>query len=188
MTDAFEADSFANARPAEAPRHCDAPGCTDGGAFPAPRNRDQPRPYRYFCLAHVRAYNAGWDYYRGMNADEIEADRRLDALWRRPTWALGGRGAKAAAASFGFEDPLAAFSELGEDRPRVRRFPPASPEAAAQLDMELDDDFDAADLKMRYKALVKRWHPDANGGSPAAEERLKTINNAYRVLKRALGA
>ena len=54
--------------------------------------------------------------------------------------------------------------------------------------MGLDDDFDANDLKLRYIALVKRWHPDANGGSPAAEERLKVINEAYRTLKRALGA
>ncbi|MFO1060844.1 MAG: DnaJ domain-containing protein, partial [Dongiaceae bacterium] len=35
----------------------------------------------------------------------------------------------------------------------------------------------------RYKSLVKRLHPDANGGDKAAEERLKHINLAYSTLK-----
>ena len=180
--------NFREARPAADVKHCDAVGCAGEGVYPAPRNRAQPRPYLYFCLEHIRAYNAGWDYYRGMNSREIEADRRLDVLWRRPTWALGGKNANLATAAFQFEDPLAAFTDIESERPASRRFRPSSPEASAQIDMGLDDDFDANDLKLRYIALVKRWHPDANGGSPAAEERLKVINEAYRTLKRALGA
>jgi curved DNA-binding protein CbpA len=35
--------------------------------------------------------------------------------------------------------------------------------------------------------LVKRFHPDANGGDRDAEERLKLINDAYTTLKKALG-
>jgi len=38
------------------------------------------------------------------------------------------------------------------------------------------------DIKMRYKQLVKRFHPDANGGDKRAEERFKLINEAYRSL------
>ncbi|MGZ0190092.1 MAG: molecular chaperone DnaJ, partial [Alphaproteobacteria bacterium] len=101
--------NFREARPAADVKHCDSVGCAGEGVYPAPRNRAQPRPYLYFCLEHIRAYNAGWDYYRGMNSREIEADRRLDVLWRRPTWALGGKNANLATAAFQFEDPLAAF-------------------------------------------------------------------------------
>lgn len=36
---------------------------------------------------------------------------------------------------------------------------------------------------MRYKQLVKRFHPDANGGDKAAEERFKEISEAYSYLK-----
>ena len=191
-TEAFASAEFGETRQQAAPRACDAPGCVAEGCFPAPRERGRPKPYLYFCLEHVRAYNAGWDYYRGMSADEIEADRRLDVVWRRPTWALGGGAAARATASFHFEDPLATAWEIdpaGEAaRPRVRRFRPSSPEARAQSALDLDDDFDLAVLKIRYKTLVKRWHPDANGGSRVAEERLKTINDAYRTLRRALGA
>ncbi len=38
-------------------------------------------------------------------------------------------------------------------------------------------------IKARYKALVKLYHPDANGGAKEAEERLKLINEAYETLK-----
>ena len=38
-------------------------------------------------------------------------------------------------------------------------------------------------LKTRYKELVKRYHPDANGGDKKSEERLKQVNEAYDVLK-----
>ncbi len=43
-----------------------------------------------------------------------------------------------------------------------------------------------ATVKARYKELVKRYHPDANGGDNSAEDRLKGINLAYSVLKNVL--
>ena len=51
----------------------------------------------------------------------------------------------------------------------------------AQLD--LDETATLQDIKMRYKQLVKRFHPDANGGDKKAEERFKSINEAYTNLK-----
>lgn len=44
------------------------------------------------------------------------------------------------------------------------------------------------EVKRRYKELAKQLHPDVNGGDLAAEERLKRINQAYAVLKKALAA
>ena len=167
---------------------CDAPGCEDKGEFPAPRTRNRPRPYLYFCLEHVRAYNAGWDYYKGMSSAQIDADRRLDVVWRRQTWALGGKQKSRADATFEFDDPLDTFYESEVKKPIRRRFRPGSSEALAQLELGLEDDFDVQDLKGRYKVLVKRWHPDANGGAREAEERLKSINAAYKTLKIAINA
>ncbi len=43
-------------------------------------------------------------------------------------------------------------------------------------------------LKERYKALVKIHHPDANGGSAEAEDRMKVINEAYQTLRAGLAA
>ena len=40
-----------------------------------------------------------------------------------------------------------------------------------------------ADVKSRYKELVKIHHPDANGGAREAEEKFKEINAAYSTLR-----
>jgi DnaJ-class molecular chaperone len=48
--------------------------------------------------------------------------------------------------------------------------------------MDLDETATLQDIKMRYKQLVKRFHPDANGGDKRAEERFKSINEAYSNL------
>jgi hypothetical protein len=139
-------------------------------------------------LEHVRAYNANWDYYAGMTAEQIDADRRLDVTWRRPTWGFGDKAPRYTMSPAGFDDPLGVFGATPEGgaHSHVSRFPPGSEQAKAAETMDLDDDFDLDALKLRYKTLVKLWHPDANGGSKASEDRLKSVNEAYKVLKDAL--
>ena len=72
-------------------RLCDAPDCAEAGQYRAPRDRSL-REFHWFCLDHVRAYNASWDFYKGMGPDEIEACLRADTSWQRPTWPLGRIG------------------------------------------------------------------------------------------------
>src|SRR5581483_11385072 len=72
-------------------RLCDHPGCECGGDFRAPRSRLELNHYFWFCLDHVRAYNAAWNYYAGMSEREIEAEIRRDTVWQRPSWKLGQR-------------------------------------------------------------------------------------------------
>ena len=40
-----------------------------------------------------------------------------------------------------------------------------------------------ADIKIRFKALVKQHHPDVNGGDRSTEDRLIEIIKAYNYLK-----
>ena len=42
-----------------------------------------------------------------------------------------------------------------------------------------------ADIKARFKMLVKRHHPDANGGDRGSEDRLREVIQAYNYLKSA---
>ena len=49
--------------------------------------------------------------------------------------------------------------------------------------MGLDDTADSAAIKARYKELVKRFHPDANGGDRSREGTLQEILKAYQQLK-----
>ena len=72
------------------------PGCPLEGEYRAPKSRSQLRDYFWFCLDHVRAYNAAWDFYKGMSPGQIEAHLRDDTAWQRPTWPLGRLGGRAA--------------------------------------------------------------------------------------------
>ncbi len=49
----------------------------------------------------------------------------------------------------------------------------------------LEADAKRADIKARFKMLVKRHHPDANGGDRGSEARLREIIQAYNYLKTA---
>ena len=168
-------------------RVCDHPDCAAGGDFRAPKSRLDLRDYYWFCLDHVRAYNAAWNYYAGMSDSEIEAEIRCDTVWQRPTWRLGDRHGPSSAARW--RDPLSVLSGDGTGRhdrggaagQAARRVLSAREQALAVF--EIEPPFTPTRLKARYKTLVKLHHPDAHGGDKAAEEKLKIINQAYATLK-----
>ncbi|HVY16997.1 MAG TPA: J domain-containing protein [Rhodopila sp.] len=167
------------------------PGCPEAGEYRAPKSRSQLNDYHWFCLEHVRAYNASWDFYKGMSPAEMEAQVRADTGWRRPTWPLGSLG-QAAWDEDVLKDPLNILqSGLQSGRGKSRRQPDAEKppaelrEPLATLGLSWPTTLDA--VKSRYKELAKRHHPDANGGSRDAEERLKVINLAYAAVRNRLG-
>src|SRR5580692_6032312 len=84
-------DPVLTAEPPPPARLCDHPGCEAGGEYRAPRSRIELDHYFWFCLEHVRGYNAAWNYYAGMSEREIEAEIRRDTVWQRPSWKLGQR-------------------------------------------------------------------------------------------------
>jgi hypothetical protein len=166
-----------------APRICQHPECAEPGVYRAPKSRDRLQEYYWFCLAHVRAYNSAWDYCAGFGEAEIEAQIRAATCWERPTWRLG------AWHSYRIEDTLAAFADAfgvhpGRQRREQGRSRPCSAEDRALAVLGLTAAATRAEIKARYKCLVKRYHPDANGGDKQAEERLKVINQAYAMLRK----
>jgi DnaJ domain len=172
-------------------RPCDAPGCAAVGEFRAPKSRSRLNEYLWFCLPHVREYNAAWDYYKGMPPQEIEAHLRNDTAWQRPTWPLGRLGGHRRFAPEFLRDPLGMLHDTPlharrRERREERKGPP--PELRAALDvLGLDWPVDPPALRARWKELAKRFHPDANGGDREAEEKLKDVNRAYSLLRQRLG-
>ena len=164
-------------------------GCDAPGEYRAPRSRTNLNEFYWFCLEHVREYNRAWNFCAGMSEREIEKEIRNDTVWRRPTWPLGNKRPQA---QYAFE--AGHFGDgfgLGDDvrgRANGNGGGPAATTAERQAleTMELAPPLNLTHLKARYKELVKRYHPDANGGDSAAEERLKDINEAYTTLKRFL--
>src|SRR5436190_689605 len=88
---------------------CDWPNCKAPATHRAPKGRLREREYWRFCLDHVRQYNQTYNFFSGMNPDDI--------------------------------------------------------------------------AKYQKKALVKRHHPDANGGDRSSEDKLREIIQAYKYLK-----
>ncbi|HJU19785.1 MAG TPA: J domain-containing protein [Stellaceae bacterium] len=168
-------------------RPCDYPGCCAGGDFPAPRSRGEPDRYHWFCLEHVRAYNAAWNYYAGMSEGEIEAEIRRDTVWQRPSWRFGlNPYAGRVRDPFGFVAGAAGPEAHSRGRRQTRPSGPLSAREQALAVFDLEPPITPGRLKARYKALVKEHHPDTHGGDKAAEEKLKIINQAYATLKASL--
>jgi DnaJ-domain-containing protein 1 len=121
-----------------------------------------------------------------MSEDEIDAFRNAAVTGHRPTWPLGKRAARArqTGESSAYDDRFGVFGEAGE-KPKPR--PPERSVTALQeraLDvLNLEATATLHQIKARYKELVKRFHPDANGGDRGAEERLKQVIKAYGVLR-----
>jgi hypothetical protein len=163
------------------------PGCHTPGEYRAPKSRYALHDYWWYCLEHVRGYNAAWDFYKGMSPGEIEAHLRADTAWQRPTWPLGRLGAMHIDEDL-LRDPLHGLSARGtREKPRNNAEPPSEMrEPLAALGLSWPVTMQA--LKTRYKELAKLHHPDANNGDRAAEERLKAINIAYAALRGRIAA
>lgn len=168
-------------------RICAHPDCDQAGLYRAPLSPRDGRRYVWLCLDHVREHNAAWDYFADMDEEQIEASRRADSTWERPTWRMGSLGGWQATAQFHFDEAFGHFSD-GAGRTQGRQDSPASAplnkaQRRALAVLGLEQGATVQDIKARYKALAKKLHPDANGSDPKAEERLKRINQAYATLK-----
>lgn len=175
-------------------RGCDHPTCKEAGDHRAPKSPTELNDYYWFCFQHVSEYNKAWNYYKGLTEDEIEREIERDIMGRRPTWPLGMRVGRMAG-RFGvvdddFDDPAGLFegdrADRAKARPEKRQMRTAEKRALETL--QLTGPVDMTVIKARYKALAKKFHPDANDGDEAAEDRLKSINEAYTILKKSLGA
>jgi len=158
-------------------RGCDCPGCAEAGDYRAPKTRALT-DYYWFCLTHVREYNAAWDYFAGMSGAEIETHIRKASVWDRPSWPMSGWREREQQLR---EDIFREFFADGETREKAPPMPKAEMEALAALELQPPVTFAA--IKAQYRILVKRHHPDANGGSRDAEEKFKILNHAFTVLR-----
>lgn len=175
---------------------CQWDGCEAAGTHRAPVGRDREGEYIFFCFDHVREYNKNYNYFSGLKDGEVSRFQKEALTGHRPTWKFGSNASGPAAADFApyrsgnsahfrrMGDPLNMFSEDADAATGARRV--IKPlESKALETLGLDAKATSADIKARYKALVKRHHPDANGGDRGSEERLRDVLQAYRLLKQS---
>ena len=183
---------------------CEWPGCEEKGAYRAPSSPDRLHDFRWFCLDHVREYNRAWNFFSGWTEEELDAQQRADRTWERPTWTLkegmkkpGSHWPHAegqAWARWGFSDPLdvlgdAATRNPGETAQRKTRFRRLTRDEARAMDtLGLPHEVESrAEVRARYRELVKDLHPDMNGGNRADEARLGRVIRAWDILKNSRG-
>ena len=164
-------------RVAGSARLCQWPDCDQPGEFRAPGPRgggfDGPGDYRWFCLEHVRAFNES----------EARAFRPKAGIDGAPRWA-------------DFTDPLDAIQARAADKRatteqatrrgvRADGKPLSVEERRAFGVLDLPIDAERKDLRSRYSALVRLYHPDRNGGDRSHEAALQAVVEAYQLLRRA---
>lgn len=182
-------------RVSDSARRCERPGCVEAGEFRAPGNRPSsfngPGDYRWFCLDHVREFNAGYDWFKGMTPEEILRAQSPIAGWETQTRAFRpDAGIDTAPRWADFADPLEAISArarasksgMAADAEAARQgISPEDRKAMELLGLSLTDDRKA--LRARYSQLVRKYHPDRNGGDRTHESRLQQVVEAYQRLK-----
>jgi hypothetical protein len=178
---------------------CEWPGCAHAATHRAPKGRTHEREYWRFCLDHVREYNHSYNFFAGMSEDAVARYQKDAVTGHRPTWKIGMVGGKRTGKSgsgrfFNYEgadDPFGMFGELGgrarqtDTRQEAERRAVRNAERKALHTLGLETDAERTEIKARFKELVKRHHPDANGGDRGTEDKLREIIEAYNYLKSA---
>ena len=166
---------------------CEWPGCAERATHRAPKGREREREYWRLCLDHVREYNQSYNYFAGMSEEAVAKYQKDAVTGHRPTWKMGSGGS--GQFIYGASDPFEVFREVGghggrphagrtEETRSVRN---AERKALGVLGLEIEAT--KAEIKAQFKLLVKRHHPDANGGDKSCEDKLREIIQAYNYLK-----
>jgi hypothetical protein len=178
-------------------RACEWGGCRAAATARAPKSRERLNEHYWFCQAHAGEYNRNWNFFEGMDEDQIAAAQAARATGERPTWQFKASKFSREAAAFaqkagtgeGYADPFDLLGRRARARQQRateeanRRLGRLEQKALAELD--LDETADRTTIRARYTELVKRCHPDANGGDRSAEQRLQRVLRAYKTLQQA---
>jgi len=186
------------AEPEQATPTCQWDGCEKPGSHRAPVGRNAEGQFFMFCMEHVKEYNKGYNYFSGLSDGEIARYQKEAVTGHRPTWTVGvNKETKSsplhstvrsgsAGAQARMKDP---FGFVAQGRTGAR-FPPQARklktlEGKAFDELGLPGSATSTEIKSRYKELVKKHHPDANGGDRGSEERFRAVIQAYQLLKQS---
>ena len=163
---------------------CDWNNCNEIGAYKAPVEKDNSRKYRLLCLEHVKEFNKNWNYFSGMNDDQILDFLKSDMTWHKPTQNFSS--------SDNFFKVLwndTLKDEMDKDKfksdfNRMSKFKFNHKDIEAFSVLRVSVGLKWSKIQEKFKALVKKFHPDINSGNKKYEEKLKLITLAYTQLKK----
>lgn len=169
---------------------CASPGCTLSGDYRAPVRKpgsafagpSGPPEWQYLCLDHVRAFNQSWNYFEGLEGDDLWEAQNRYPNWERETHAFAHNAF--ADGPDRTDDALGVLRwKMRADTRPPRRLSAEDRQALSRLGLGEDADLDQ--VKGRYRELARKYHPDANQGRRDHESRLQALNAAYTHLKQS---
>ncbi len=162
---------------------CDWNNCKELGEYKAPVERDNSKNFRMLCLKHVKEFNKNWNYFSGMNDNQIMNFLKSDMTWHKPTQSFSS--------SDNFfkvlwnntlKDELDS-KKLKSDFNHMRQFKFDNKDIKAFEILGLSVGMKWMKIQKKFKTLVKKFHPDMNLGNKKYEDKLKMITLAYTQLK-----
>lgn len=172
-------------------RPCEAEGCANPGKCKAPKSRNNPLDTWWFCEKHAAEYNKNWNFFEGMSDGDQRAFQEAERHGHRPTWNFGAKGGSREGATLGRNNRFAGGErvDMNSRAERKKRIDGKAQLAAtihvkrALEELGLKETATASEVRRTYADLVRRYHPDSNGGDRSAEARLSVVVKAYKVLK-----
>ena len=165
---------------------CDWENCNKIGEYKAPIEKDNSRKYRLLCLEHIKIFNKKWNYFENMSDEQIEYFVKSDITWHKSTKSFGS------SENFfnilwnnALEDKLNIFNSKSYKDYKKAKISNTDKDAFDIMDLKYDSKWE--EIHIRFKTLVKKYHPDKNQGNKKFENKLKQITLAYSQLKKTMG-
>ena len=162
---------------------CEWKNCSNFGEFKAPIEKDNSKKYRMLCLEHVKEFNKNWNYFAGMNDQQIIEFIKSDMIWHKPTQSFSSSD------NFfkilwnnALNDETQKIKNFG-DLDIMKKFRFTSQDFQAFTILDVPAGIEWKKIQEKFKMLVKKFHPDMNSGNKKFEDKLKIITLAYTQLK-----
>lgn len=171
---------------------CAQADCPELGEFRAPNpygrgaTPNGPGDYQWLCLDHVREFNARYNFFSGMSREEIDDMQSPAAGWASETRAFSQSGVDSPPKWADFHDPLEAISarfKAGMPKTSANGHIFSADEISAFKALVLDTSADKKQVRASYLELVRKYHPDRNGGDRSFEKKLQKVIDAYQLLQ-----
>ena len=162
---------------------CDWNNCKELGEYKAPVERDNSKKFRMLCLKHVKEFNKNWNYFSGMNDNQIMNFLKSDMTWHKPTQSFSSSDNFFKVLWNNTLKDEFDSKKIKSDFNHMRQFKFDNKDIKAFEILGLSVGMKWMKIQEKFKTLVKKFHPDMNLGNKKYEEKLKLITLAYTQLK-----
>tara|TARA_B100000614_G_scaffold235403_1_gene232112 strand:- start:192 stop:719 length:528 start_codon:yes stop_codon:yes gene_type:complete len=162
---------------------CDWNNCKELGEYKAPIERDNSKKFRMLCLKHVKEFNKNWNYFSGMNDNQIISFLKSDMTWHKPTQSFSSSDNFFKILWNNTLKDESDKKKIKSEYNYMRQFKFDHKDIKAFEILGLTVGMKWIKVQEKFKTLVKRFHPDMNSGNKKYEEKLKLITLAYTQLK-----